>query len=113
MNSTIRLIKEVLCRQLFKKPLHLGQGKVLTQEELLSPGLCLFFTLNQPKNTKIFMTCTITQYKGYPADIRVLHTERLLTPALKEYIRSRMTRNFMAFQLYPHLGITEGEWIVL
>lgn len=113
MNSTIRLIKEVVCRQLFKKQLHLGQGKVLTQEELLSPGLCLFCTLILQKNTKLFMTCTITQFNGYPADIRVLYPERLLTPALKEYIRSRMTRKVMAFQLYPHLGITEGEWVIL
>lgn len=113
MNSTIRLIKEVVCRQLFKQQLSLGQGKVLTQEELLSQGFCLFCTLNKPKNSKIFMTCTITQFNGYPADIRVLHAERLLTPALIEYIRSRMTRKVIAFQLYPHLGITEGEWFVL
>lgn len=113
MNSTIRLIKEVLCRQLFKQQLHLGQGKVLTQEELLSPGLCLFFTLNKPKNSKIFMTCTITQYNGYAADIRVLYAERLLTPALKEYIRSRMPRKVMAFQLYPHLGISHGEVVMV
>lgn len=113
MNSTIRLIKEVVCRQLFKQQLPLGQGKVLTQEELLSPGFCLLCTLSKPKNGKLFMTCTITQFNGYAADIRVLYTERLLTPALKEYIRSRMTRKVVAFQLYPHLGITEGEWVVL
>lgn len=113
MNSTIRLIKEVVCRQLLKKRLPLGQGGVLTEEKLLSPGFCLFFTLSKPKNSKIFMTCTITQFNGYAADIRVLHAERLLTPALIEYIRSRMTRKVIAFQLYPHLGISHGEVVTL
>lgn len=113
MNSTIRLIKEVLYRQLLKKRLRTAKGGVLTEEKLLSPGLCLFCTLNKPENSKIFMTCTITQYDGYATDIRVLYTERLLTPALKEYIRSRMTRKFMAFQLYPHLGISHGEVVIV
>ena len=41
MTSTVRLIKEMLCRQLFKKRLRTANGWALTPDKLLSPGLCL------------------------------------------------------------------------
>lgn len=114
MNRSARLIKEVLYRQLLKKRLRTAKGGALTEEKLLSPGLCLFFVLhNKGKNSMPYLTCTITQYDGYATDIRVLKPHRLLTPALKAHICSLLPKTVVGFQLYPHLGIRQGEAFIV
>lgn len=113
MNRSARLIKEVLYRQLLKKRLRTAKGGVLTVEKLLSPGLCLLFTFNKINSSMLYTTCTITQYDGYATDIRVLQPRRLLTPALESYICSILPKTYVAFQLYPHLGYTQGEVFIV
>ena len=109
MNRSARLIKEVLYRQLLKKRLRTAKGGVLTAEKLLSPGLCLFFTFGNQRDSLPHITCTITQWDGYATDIRVLRPRQLLTPALESYIWRTLPKKVVAFQLYPHLGIRQGE----
>ena len=113
MNRSARLIKEVLYRQLLKKRLRTAKGGVLTAEKLLSPGLCLFFTFGNQRDSLPHITCTITQYDGYATDIRVLQPRRLLTPAFESHICSILPKRVVAFQLYPHSGYTRGEVFIV
>lgn len=113
MNSTVRLIKEMLCRQLFKKHLRTVQGWALTPDKLLRPGLCLLLRLHLEKNRVSYITCSILENNGRVEYIRVLRPRRLLTPALETYICSLGLKHHIYFELYPHLGISHGEVLLL
>ena len=113
MNSMVRIIKEVLCRQLFKKRLRTANGWALTPDKLLSPGLCLLVRLHLEKNRVSYITCYITENNGRAEYIRVLRPRRLLTPALETYICGIGPKDHIYIELYPHLGISHGEVIQL
>lgn len=113
MTSTVRLIKEMLCRQLFKKRLRTANGWALTPDKLLSPGLCLRVRLHLEKNRVSYITCHITENNGRAEYIRVLRPRRLLTPALETYICGILPKDHIYIKLYPHLGISHGEVIQL
>lgn len=113
MNSTIRLIKEVVCRQLFKKKLYTANGWALTPDKLLSPGFCLLLILHLENNRVSYITCSIMKNSGHAAYIRVLRPRRLLTPALETYICSLGLKNHIYIELHPHLGTSHGEVVLL